>query len=518
MRAVARREQRSREDVAPTSAPAAPVADPGLSHLAVPGLAQPTTLRRLPAGSPVIRRFDVGTWPAEKWQAVKDACDVFAHTDPKLVGKIVDGWREKTAGDPLAKRDLGKGVEGTGSATAGGGIGAWGGRSEKVKTDLGVDAAGKDLGQAYEVMLDAGVVAGAELTATGELEKAFGKGVVANAKANVRAFGGVYAKAQAMGYVRKGTAWWDVGAGGRGRAEAMAGAKASGAVSISLTANELSGLGIEIGADGELLAGAKVEAEGEAVLDFRAREIALGGKASAFAGARAEGRVSGTVKLYGRKALGATIKGSVTAGAGAEAEFGFKLSRGVLKLNLGAESTVGLGGGVGGDVNIDFKPIAVFVVRHVQQALWSASNKTSGEVAAKLADPTSVEPKLAADLRKYTTHKVNQLTRNRADEYVKIEKVQQYVDTHLPRHFVKTHPNKANVDAFIKRVVEQECSWPSSGIGVEVVVVDGKLTSLTLDPPDAVKQLKSGTTGTGPSTKPRKSISGIGSSAQGPWG
>lgn len=430
-------------------------------------------------------------WTSEQLARVSAALQTFARADPKEVGNVVGDWGKKKAGDATTKKDRSLGpvgaVKTTGEASAGAGYGAYG-SAKAGKVDLG------ELGKAYEVLAEAGVVTGVRLDASGSIEKQFGP-LVAEAKAAFQAFAGAYATVKGKANVSKGEEWWQVGATASGTAEAFAGAKAKADASANF---QMKGLGLEVGAEGEALAGAAAKVEGEATFDLNAKQIALGGEVSAFAGAKIKGSVGGKAKLYGRDALGGKLSGELSAGGGGSAKCKFKMSRGVLQIDLSASATAGIGSGAGADLTTDMKPIAVYVWRQFSRQFWlrnpQAAEAKSSMASAEFAQANS---KLRKDLRKYRDMKLTQLKRDRADNYVKIEKVQAYIDYDIPRHSLKKHKDTSQ-DAAIKRVVEEELASPDGLVSVTASVTYGKLESLDLTPADAVDKLKA--LGDGPAT------------------
>lgn len=383
---------------------------------------------------------------------VKKALDHFARADKKSIEAAANAYakREKEKTDVV----LGHGVTGKGKAKAAVQAGAWG--SAEVA----------DLVRAYGVLVNVGVVVGAGIKLEGELEREFGS-VTAKLKGAVEAFAGAYAKAS--GRVQVGIS----GISGEGNAEAFAGAKSSQKAAIEFSRESL---GLEVEATAEEMAGAEAKAEGS--FGFSKSEIGLAGEASAFAGAKAKGSVGGKVKLYGRDAFKGKVSGEVSAGAGGEARGGFRIRRGVIALNIGGNVTVGVGGGGAVDLATDLKPVAVWIWRQIDKARWKA-NFGARDTEDTLKKPDAHTEKLRAKIRAYGERKIKLIKANRADNFVKEEKVQQIIGNVYPRKQVKGHANASNVDQAIKKGVEDGLNEAAGRTNITATIKDGKLLKLT---------------------------------------
>jgi hypothetical protein len=97
---------------------------------------------------------------------------------------------------------------------------------------------------------------------------------------------------------------------------------------------------------------------------------------------------------------------------------------------------------------------------------------------------------LIDDLAEYGAFKRKQLSLGKADNYVKEEKIQQYVNKHVPRAMVKGHANAGAVDAMIKDAVET--AFTDGGTKtVEVTVTDAKVKVVKSTPPSEYSKAKS---------------------------
>jgi hypothetical protein len=115
--------------------------------------------------------------------------------------------------------------------------------------------------------------------------------------------------------------------------------------------------------EGRAFVGADAQVNGN--LSVGKDGILAQGGASAFAGAKAEGQVSGQVTICGVQIAGTGL-GEVSAGAGAEATGVFKVDWSTMTVRMGAKvgAALGLGAGVGGTVEISIDKL----VRNFPQA------------------------------------------------------------------------------------------------------------------------------------------------------
>lgn len=296
----------------------------------------------------------------------------------------------------------------------------------------------------------------------------------AKLKASLAAFAG--ASAKASGRLEVGKA----GVGATGEASAFAGVKSKQGVTVEVSFKDF---GAEVGAEAEELAGASGSAAGS--FSFTKNEIAVSGEFSAFAGVQATGTVHASGKLYGREALKLDLKGIAKAGVGAKGHGGFRIRRGKVELHFEADVTVGVGGGAGTSLAVDSKPIAVYIWRQAYKAWWAANK---GEADKVLAAPQSVKPDLMAELEQYAQAKIAAIKADKADNFVKEEKIQAIIGTHVPYAQVKKHKNASNVDAMIKSAVEAALENTTGKKGIVAKVQDGKVRKINgLPDPKEIK-------------------------------
>ena len=386
---------------------------------------------------------------------VSSALDAFARAEPGLIEAAASAYVMRT--DKVEKKLLGSegsedGLTGKAKHESGAQATVYG-RAEAVK-----------LGEQFAVLVEAGLIVGGSLSLSGELEAKYGS-LAAKLGANLTLFGGIVAKVSGRA---------QIGSDGvvlEGTANAFAGAKGKGTVEASFDVGSL-GVGGELEAEGK--AGAWAEAEGE--LSFSKESIAVQGNVSAFAGV--EGSVSGTGKarLYGRDAF--TVKGGVTGqlGVGGEVGGGFKIKGGKISLNVDAKGTLGIGGGGEIDITADLKPVAVWAWRQFDKAKWSL--RTDGKGDKLLDNPAQIVDPLAAKIAKYSQEKLDALHLKKAENFVKIEKLQAYVGEVCPRKQIKGRSNAQTIDECIKKAIEMGLCSTTNVMNITATVTDGKLVKI----------------------------------------
>jgi hypothetical protein len=393
---------------------------------------------------------------------VEHALDAFARAEPGLIEAAAGAYAKRT--DKGEKQLVGteeRGIKASGTHESAVQASAYG------RVDA-VELAGQ-----YAVLVEAGVVVGGSIKLTGELEARYGK-VAAKLGANLTLFGGAYAKVSGRAQIGSD------GAVLEGKAEAFAGAKGKGSVEASFDVGAL-GIGGEVEAEGK--AGAWAEAEGQ--LSFSKESIAVEGNVKAFAGVEGTVEGTGTARLYGRDAF--SVKGGVTgqAGVGGEAGGGFKVKGGKIQIHVNAKGTLGVGGGGEVDMTADMKPIAVWAWRQVDKAKWAM--RTDGKGKSLLDDPAQIVDPLKEKIAKYSQEKIDALHGKKAENFVKIEKLQAYVGEVCPRKQIKGRANASQIDACIKQAIEAGLSSTTKVEGIVVTVVDGKLEKIeNLPEPDAL--------------------------------
>lgn len=394
--------------------------------------------------------------PTEEETPVSRALDAFARADNGVVEAAASAYIMRT--DKVEDKKLlgGQGSEnglyGSGKHESGAQASIYG-RAEVV-----------ELADQYAILVSAGIIVGASLKLEGELKAKYGK-FEAKIGGKLGLFAGALAKAS--GRLQVGSE----GIVAQGKAEAFAGAKGNASAAVEFSFGEL---GVEAEGEVEGQAGAWAEAEGE--LSLSKEGIAVAGEAKAFAGV--EGTVTGTgkAKLYGRDAF--TVKGSVTGslGAGGEVGGGFRIRGGKIQINVKAKGAVGFGGGGDVDLQADLKPMAVWTWRQYDKAKWGFFKKD--EAKGLLDNPERFRQPLGAKLRKYTDDKVHALHAGKAENFVKIEKIQQYVGEVMPRKQVKGHANAATIDQVIKECIEGAIKTAPKCTSVTALVKDGKVEKL----------------------------------------
>lgn len=393
--------------------------------------------------------------PAKIEKEVSSALDAFAHAEPGLIEAAASAYISRT--DKAEKKLLG--AEGSDN-----GLTAKGKHESALQATAYGRAEVVHLGDQYAVLVEAGVIVGGSLTLSGELEAKYGM-VSAKLGGNISLFGGFVAKASGRA---------QIGSDGlvlEGKAEAFVGAKGTASAEATFDVGDL-GVGVEGEAEGKV--GAWAEAEGE--ISFSKESIAVQGNVSAFTGV--EGTISGTAKgrLYGRDAF--TVKGGLTGqlGVGGEVGGGFKIKGGKVQLKVDAKGTLGIGGGGNVDITADLKPVAVWAWRQFDNAKWAL--RPDGKGNKILDNPQQIVQPLSTKVAKYTQEKVNALHLKKAENFVKIEKLQAYVGEECPTRQIKGRPNAPTIDGFIKQGVESGLGSTLKVPDITATVVDGEITNI----------------------------------------
>ncbi len=138
-----------------------------------------------------------------------------------------------------------------------------------------------------------------------------------------------------------------------GKAQAEAGAKGSLTGAISMKVKDVEA---DITAKVEGLAGA--DASAEAKFGISLTGIVASAKAEAFAGAKAEGTLSGSIKYKGKAIFKISGKAGVSAGVGGEIGGEFEFGAGKLKIGGALAGALGIGGEIELNIEIDFALLA----------------------------------------------------------------------------------------------------------------------------------------------------------------
>jgi hypothetical protein len=354
--------------------------------------------------------------------AVKTAFEVMARSG---------AFGEATAKKAVDRGKLKYGAEG--SAKGGAGIQAEGKLTTEV---LGVI-------EGITILFEGSAKAGISGDLKGEIYASAGF-LKAELQAKLSGFAG--AMAEAKGEIQLGILKGIVLSGS---VSATAGVQGSAEATVKIGSQDF---GVEGKITGEAFAGAKAEAEGEVSISLFSADpkVALSGRAEAFAGAKVEASASGTLQ-YKSKAL-IKISGKLVgeAGVGGELEAGIEYSNGKLTIKGEAAAALGLGGGAGVTVEVDFKEISQAVVLIVKQALLSKAeiNRLSlsdddremmppeekAEMQKKLYDAV-FPPFYAYGWKKWErTHLKKDSLKGKilgAEHYVKREAIQEIIDEEI---------------------------------------------------------------------------------------
>lgn len=256
-----------------------------------------------------------------------------------------------------------------------------------------------------------------------------------------------------------------------GKVCVMAGAKSEGEVTATLQAGDL---GFDGQAKYEALAGAEAGAEGK--LEIGLDGIAVTGKAECFAGAKVKGSAATSMTYKGKVLIKISGELEASAGVGGSIEGEFSIKGGKLVLGGKLAGTLGIGGGAGAKVEIDFKEIAKAIFSIIKDKVVSKAldNKSISDEDRESAEDLTPEEKdkIEQDLyeavhphldaygkkkRKLATS-TNFLGNKKASSLVKRKKVQSIIDDkirknpalaeHLKYKFTDATLQKAVLDAF----------------------------------------------------------------------
>jgi len=352
-------------------------------------------------------------------------------------------------------KELGHGVKGSGSATSSVQTGAW------------ASASAQELANAYVTLIEAKVITGGSLKLEGELKRQFGdyEGAI---RGKLEAFTGAVAQAKGHAKLQKNNKGRITGFDVGGETNAFAGVKSEQKMEVQFGAETL---GASANLSSTQMIGANATASG--VIALSKNDIAVNGEVSAFAGLKAEGTVGGGVKLFGRDMLTGSVTGTASLGVGVEGHGRFQLRRGVLALALHGHAALGVGHGVGVDTALDFKPLAVWVYRKIDEQYWALNP----ERATAVLNSFYLKYVLKEKLREYAKAKQEAIRADKADNYVKLERVQQLIGNVLPVQKVEKHPNAATIDNTIKKAIE-ECFLATQGAKVVATVKNGNVVKI----------------------------------------
>lgn len=229
-----------------------------------------------------------------------------------------------------------------------------------------------------------------------------------------------------------------------GRLYAMAGAKSEGEVTVSVNAGDL---GIDGGGKYEAIAGAEAEAAGK--LQVSMEGISASGKLEAFAGAKVKASASASLKYKGRILIKVAGELEAQAGVGGslEGEFSFQGGKLVIKGKLAA--ALGIGGGAGVALEVDFKEIGKVILEKMKEAFTKKvlDNRSIADQDRKPADDLTPEDKQKTEqelydavfpyIKAYAAKKAklvsstSLLGNRKADHLVKRENIQEIIDNKI---------------------------------------------------------------------------------------
>lgn len=214
-------------------------------------------------------------------------------------------------------------------------------------------------------------------------------------------------------------------------ASASVGAKAG--VDASATAEVAFGPA-EAAAVFEASAIAEASAAANAKFELTLDGVAVGAEAEAMAGVKASASAGGSISLYGATIISARGTVEVSAGAGFKVGGTFEFKNGVLTIGGDLAGTLGIGGGFGMEVTIDFKALAQAIETAVTGHFIDKKQELDEQEVPLLADSDSGDSEAAGDITPYLTA-VTEKFKAYADKkaaqgahFVKQAKVQKAID------------------------------------------------------------------------------------------
>jgi hypothetical protein len=363
---------------------------------------------------------------AEGIAGAEAACEVLSRTSPGEIQAAIDLMARAGAfGEASRKAAIQRGA-----VSAGYDVGASGGAGASVAAKGSVTLSA-NLFDALHIVADAVAKVGVEGSVHARADAALGP-LAASIGAQLTAFAGAMASCKA-----------DVSIGithihAVGEAKAFAGAKSEGSADVKI---KLGDAEATAAIEGAAMAGASAEAKGTFKIDLTGVEIS--GKAEAFAGVKAE--VSGKAALThkGRTVIAAKGTVGVSAGIGgkAEAAFGFRAGKLTIKGDLAA--TLGIGGEVGAELEIDFYALALMIEDLIVSAFLNQKEAINRSSPAVERVPI-IDPTLAVKKRKegYETYlrdfmAYNAKKEKQGESGIKRQRVQEILDN-------RWHANKEN--------------------------------------------------------------------------
>ncbi|MGD9753149.1 MAG: hypothetical protein AB7W59_19315 [Acidimicrobiia bacterium] len=212
-------------------------------------------------------------------------------------------------------------------------------------------------------------------------------------------------------------------------ASASVGVKAG--VDASATA-ELAFGAAEAAAVFEASALAEASAAADAKFELSLNGIAVGASAEALAGVSAAASAGGSISLYGATIISAKGTIEVSAGVGFKAGGTFEFKNGVLTISGELAATLGLGGGFGLEVTVDFKALAQAIELAVVDAFTDKQAQLAEDEVPLLSDYDGMDgggdmapylTAITAGFQGYADKKAAQ-----GKHHVKQDKVQKLID------------------------------------------------------------------------------------------
>ena len=294
------------------------------------------------------------------------------------------------------------------------------------------------------VIMNASAKAGYEVSLEGALSLAKEVGGVELAAKLSTKLSGFYGVMASVG--GKFNKSW-TGFSAEGKAEAMIGVEGKAEAKVELKAGDL---GIQGGVAIEGFQGAKAGIEGKFGLGLDGIEAA--GKLESFAGGKIKQSGSASVSVKGKTLFKISGELEESIGVGGTIEGTFELKNGKLVIGGKLAATLGIGGGAGLKIEVDFKEIGKALIGCIKDAIiWKWGNKEdpSKEIEDKdrkepsgTVDQSNVkaliDKELETHVESYSKKKAELVTTKamffgeyKADNLVKADKLQSIIDRHI---------------------------------------------------------------------------------------
>ena len=342
------------------------------------------------------------------------------------------------------------------------------------------------------VLMNASAKAGYEVSLEGALSLAKEVGGVELAAKLSTKLSGFYGVMASVG--GKFNRSW-TGFSAEGKAEAMIGIEGKAEAKVDLKAGDL---GVHGGVAIEGFQGAKVGIEGKFGLGLDGIEAA--GKLESFAGAKTKQSGSASISVKGKTLFKISGELEESIGVGGTIEGVFELKNGKLVIGGKLAATLGIGGGAGLKIEVDFKEIGKALIGCIKDAIiWKWGNKE--DPSKEIEDKDREEPpetvnqsdvkslinkELETHVDSYSKKKAKLATTKarffgeyKANNLVRVAKLQSMIDSHIRKSKDKDIASSIKAQyAFVDAQIEETLK---KGVGDMIKVPgDVKVNNLNI--------------------------------------